>query len=252
MPSNLTTDLSPHLALVTGASGGIGKATCLALALLGCSVAVHYHSSEDKATTLVKELIDKGVRAGSFKADLTNYHEVRSLHAEFVSSLGHPTILFNNAGLTLQSGIKKITGISIEEFEHTWKANCGSALLLTQLFLPEMERQGWGRVIFCSSVAGCNGGVVGPHYASSKSALHGLVHWLAGAYATSGVTINGVAPALIQETTMLPGNNEELAKKIPIGRLGFPDEVAETVLWMVKTGCVTNKVIAIDGGFFIQ
>ncbi|XMA11805.1 hypothetical protein WAI453_004596 [Rhynchosporium graminicola] len=237
MPSNLTTDLSPHLALVTGASGGIGKATCLALALLGCSVAVHYHSSEDKATTL---------------ADLTNYHEVRSLHAEVVSSLGHPTILFNNAGLTLQSGIKKITEISIEEFEHTWKANCGSAFLLTQLFLPEMERQGWGRVIFCSSMAGFNSGVVGPHYASSKSALHGLVHWLAGAYATSGVTIDGVAPALIQETTMLPGNNEELAKKIPIGRLGFPDEVAETVLWMVKTGYVTNKVIAIDGGFFIQ
>ncbi|CZT11539.1 uncharacterized protein RCO7_03815 [Rhynchosporium graminicola] len=221
MPSNLTTDLSPHLALVTGASGGIGKATCLALALLGCSVAVHYHSSEDKATTLVRELIDKGVRAGSFKADLTNYHE-------------------------------KITEISIEEFEHTWKANCGSAFLLTQLFLPEMERQGWERVIFCSSMAGFNSGVVGPHYASSKSALHGLVHWLAGAYATSGVTIDGVAPALIQETTMLPGNNEELAKKIPIGRLGFPDEVAETVLWMVKTGYVTNKVIAIDGGFFIQ
>ncbi|KAL2060749.1 hypothetical protein VTL71DRAFT_9391 [Oculimacula yallundae] len=225
MTSNLITDLKPHLALVTGASGGIGRATCLALASLGCSIAVHYHTAEDKATALVKELKDKGVRAEAFKADLTNYDEVRSLHTEVVSSLGHPTILFNNAGLTLKSGIKKITEISIDEFEHTWKANCGSAFLMTQLCLPEMEKRGWGRVIFCSSVAG-----------SSKSALHGLVHWLAGAYATSGVTINGVAPALIQETTMLPGNNEELAKKIPIGRLGFPDEVAETVLWMVKTG----------------
>ncbi|KAH7327089.1 3-oxoacyl-reductase [Rhexocercosporidium sp. MPI-PUGE-AT-0058] len=252
MSSNLTTDLRPHLALVTGASGGIGRATCQALASLGCSIAVHYHSSEDKATALVKELKEKGVKAESFKADLSNYDEVRSLHTAVVSSLGHPTILFNNAGLTLKSGIKKITEISIEEFEHTWKANCGSAFLMTQLCLPAMEKKGWGRVIFCSSVAGFNGGVVGPHYASSKSALHGLVHWLAGAYATSGVTINGVAPALIQETTMLPGNNEELAKKIPIGRLGFPDEVAETVLWMVKTGYVTNKVIAVDGGFFVQ
>ncbi|KAG4440750.1 hypothetical protein IFR05_003737 [Cadophora sp. M221] len=252
MPSNLTTDLRPHLALVTGASGGIRRATCLALAALGCSIAVHYHSSEDKTMVLVKELKEMGVRAEAFKADLTNYDEVRSLHATLVLKLGHPTILFNNAGLTLKSGIKKITEISIEDFEHTWKANCGSAFLMTQLCLPEMEKQGWGRIIFCSSVAGFNGGVVGPHYASSKSALHGLVHWLAGAYATTGITINGFAPALIQETTMLPGNNEELAKKIPVGRLGFPDEVAETVLWMVKTGYVTNKVIAVDGGFFVQ
>ncbi|KAL5327576.1 hypothetical protein ACEPPN_005277 [Leptodophora sp. 'Broadleaf-Isolate-01'] len=165
MPPNLTTDLRPHLALVTGASGGIGRATCLALAALGCPIAVHYHSSENKASALVKDLTEKGVRAEAFKADLTNYDEVRSLHAAVVSSLGHPTILFNNAGLTLKSGIKKITEISIEEFEHTWKANCGSAFLMTQLCLPEMEKQGWGRIIFCSSVAGFSGGVVGPHYA---------------------------------------------------------------------------------------
>ncbi|KAF8855827.1 putative short-chain dehydrogenase/reductase [Acephala macrosclerotiorum] len=250
--SILVTDLKPHLALVTGASGGIGRATCLALANLGCPIAVHYHSSKEKADTLVEELKKKGVRAEAFKADLTKYEEVRTLHAAVISSLGPPTILFNNAGLTLKSGIKSITEINIEDFEHTWRANCGSAFLMTQLCLPDMEKKGWGRVIFCSSVAGFNGGVVGPHYASSKSALHGLVHWLAGAYAKTGVTVNGVAPALIQDTTMLPGNNEELAKKIPIGRLGFPDEIAEMVLWMVKTGYVTNKVIAVDGGFFVQ
>ncbi|KUJ23745.1 putative short-chain dehydrogenase/reductase [Mollisia scopiformis] len=250
--SILVTDLKPHLALVTGASGGIGRATCLALANMGCSIAVHYHSSEDKAVTLVKELKSKGVRAEAFRADLTKYEEVRSLHKAVVDTLGPPTILFNNAGLTLKSGIKAITEISIDDFEHTWRANCGSAFLMTQLCLPDMEKKGWGRVIFCSSVAGFNGGVVGPHYASSKSALHGLIHWLAGAYSKTGVTVNGVAPALIQETTMLPGNNEELAKKIPIGRLGYPEEVAETVIWMVKTGYVTNKVIGVDGGFFVQ
>lgn len=193
MASNLVTDLSSHLALVTGASGGIGRATCLALATLGCSIAVHYHSSEAKAKAIIEELHAKGVKAEAFKADLTNYdevltppklprtllplsppippktslnnHQVRALHAAVVSFLGHPTILFNNAGLTLKSGIKKITEISIEEFEHTWKANCGSAFLLTQLCLPVMENNGWGRVVFCSSVAGFNGGVVGPHYA---------------------------------------------------------------------------------------
>ena len=190
--SVLTTDLRSHLALVTGASGGIGKATCLALASMGCSIAVHYHSSKSAAEELVTQLKEKGVKAEAFSADLTKYdevsrsaaphsrprwslpwvrfirltaHQVRSLHAAVVKNLGNPTILFNNAGLTLKSGIKSITEISIDEFEHTWRANCGSAFLMTQLCVPEMEKAGWGRVIFCSSVAGFNGGVVGPHYA---------------------------------------------------------------------------------------
>ena len=107
---------------------------------------------------------------------------------------------------------------------------------------------------------------------SSKSALHGLIHWLANAYVKKGITVNGVAPALIEQTKMLPGSNEELSKskdhpslaeglktvevnrlvEIPIGRLGTPDEIAETILWMVKTGYVTNKVVAVDGGMFPQ
>lgn len=89
-------------------------------------------------------------------------------------------------------------------------------------------------------------------YRSSKSALHGLIHWLSQSYASKGVTVNGVAPALIRDTKMLPGNPEELAKKVPMGVLGTPEEVAETVLWMVKTGYVTNKVVGVDGGMFAQ
>ncbi|KAL1622682.1 hypothetical protein SLS56_008607 [Neofusicoccum ribis] len=226
--SVLTTDLSSHLALVTGASGGIGKATCLALAEMGCSIAAHYHSNADAANALVEQLKGKGVKAQVFKADLSNYDEVRNLHGSVVKSMGPPTILFNNAGTTLSKhGLRSASDISVEDFETTWRSNCGSAFLLTQLCLPAMEKAG-----------------------SSKSALHGLIHWLAGAYATKGITVNGVAPALIQDTTMLPGGNEELTKRIPIGRLGRPEEVAETVVWMVKTAYVTNKVIGVDGGFF--
>ncbi|KAF2493068.1 3-oxoacyl-reductase [Lophium mytilinum] len=210
----LTTDLTPHLALITGTTGGIGKATSRALAKLGCSIAVHYHSAEDAAKELVAELKGMGVRSEFFQADLSVYDEVRSLHASVLSTMGAPTILYNNAGLTLKHGITSIADISIEEFEHTWRANTGSAFLLTQLCIPAMEAAGWGRVIFCSSVAAFTGGVVGPHYASSKSSLHGLIHWLAGAYATKGITVNGVAPALIQETKMLPGSDEELAKSM--------------------------------------
>ncbi|KAK7511840.1 3-oxoacyl-reductase [Phyllosticta citriasiana] len=251
--SVIQTDLSQHVALVTGASGGIGKATCLKLAEMGCNIAVHYNANVEAAEALVESLQQLGVRAKAFQADLNDYDEVRRLHQSVVSKFGHPLILFNNAGTTLsQHGLKSASDVSIEDFEKTRRSNCGSAFLLTQLCLEEMQNRGWGRVIFCSSVAAFNGGVVGPHYASSKSALHGLIHWLAGACSQKGITVNGVAPALIQDTAMLPGSNEELAKKIPIGRLGKPEEVAETVIWMVKTACVTNKVIGVDGGFFAQ
>jgi 3-oxoacyl-[acyl-carrier protein] reductase len=162
----LLTDLSAHLALVTGATGGIGKATCLSLAKIGCSIAVHYNTASSTAEELVSTLKSHGVRAASFQADLSSYDATRALHAAVVKGLGHPSILFNNAGLTMgKSGIKDIGEVSVEEFEATWRANCGTGYLLTQLCMPSMVEKGFGRVIFCSSVAGFTGGVVGPHYA---------------------------------------------------------------------------------------
>lgn len=95
--------------------------------------------------------------------------KVRALHAVVLTSIGHPTILVNNAGSTLgRSGIKSISEIAVEQFEEAWRVNCGSAYLLTQLCLPAMEEKSWGRVIFISSVAGLTGGIVGPHYAYVK------------------------------------------------------------------------------------
>jgi len=166
MSDVLLTDLSEHVALITGATGGIGYATCKALAALKCNIAVHYNANSAKATELVSALQGQGVRAASFQADLSSYDETRSLHKEVVESLGHPTILFNNAGLTLgKSGVKDISEISVEDFEKTWRANCATSYLLTQLCIPSMVEKGLGRVIFCSSVAGMTGGIVGPHYA---------------------------------------------------------------------------------------
>lgn len=108
--STLTTDLTPHLAFVTGATGGIGKATSLALARLGCSIAIHYNSAADTARELVGELQQLGVRAAAFQADLSSYDAARKLHADVVRDMGHPTILFNNAGLTMgKSGVKEVS-----------------------------------------------------------------------------------------------------------------------------------------------
>jgi len=166
MSGSLLTDLTSQLALITGATGGIGHATALALAAMKCNIAVHYNSNAEKAQELVSKLESQGVRAKHFQADLSSYEETRRLHKEVVDSLGHPSILFNNAGLTLgKSGIKDISEISVEDFEKTWRANCATSYLLTQLCVPAMVEKEFGRIIFCSSVAGLTGGIVGPHYA---------------------------------------------------------------------------------------
>lgn len=102
--------------------------------------------------------------------------------------------------------------VDVDTFEKTWRINCGAAYSLTQLCISGMEASNYGRVVFVSSVAAFTGGIVGPHYASSKSALHGLVHWLANTYARKSITFNAVAPGMIEETKMLPGKPEELAE----------------------------------------
>ncbi|KAJ8495397.1 hypothetical protein ONZ45_g12882 [Pleurotus djamor] len=253
-----TFKLEGKLALITGCTGGIGYSTALALAHHGCSIAVHYHSAQSKATKLVDQITNLNsslkpatpIRAQAFQADLGNLDDVRRLYQEVISAMGNPDILFNNAGKT---GTKvgrsgNIEDISLEEFEEIWKVNTAQAylveffILLTQLCIPHMERQGYGRVIFCSSVAAGTGGVIGPHYASSKSALHGLMHWVASRYAKSGITCNAVAPALISDTDMMADAAPELKNIIPIGRFGTPEEVSSCVEVLVNNAYMTNKV----------
>nr|OQO29843.1 hypothetical protein B0A51_02000 [Rachicladosporium sp. CCFEE 5018] len=247
-----------QLVLITGATGGIGKATALAFAKTGLyDLALHYHSASTETRSQLADEIKAANPTGTdieitfFQADLGSFDDVRRLHAEVTKQSRDVDILFNNAGSTLShSGVKSLADVSIDVFEQSWRVNTGCGVLLTQLCLPHMERTGCGRVIFCSSVAGLTGGVVGSHYASSKSAIHGFVHWLAGNVAKKGITVNAIAPTLIEETAMLPGGSEELASKLPVGRLGKPDEIADTVMWMVRNGYVTNKVIAVDGGMY--
>jgi 3-oxoacyl-[acyl-carrier protein] reductase len=215
---------APKIALITGATGGIGNATSLALAKEGYTLALHYNkASESTVNNLlasVSEVYEQASpptistpKAQAFQADLSDFEAIGRLHGEVVSTLGDPAVLFLNAGSTCGvSGTQSISDISLDVFEQTWRINTAAPFLLTQLCLPAMETAGWGRVIYNSSVAGLTGGVVGGHYASSKSALHGLTHWLAGAVAKKGITVNAIAPALVEDTAMLPSGGEELAK----------------------------------------
>ncbi|KAK3050682.1 hypothetical protein LTR09_008048 [Extremus antarcticus] len=258
----MPTDDGTKIVFITGATGGIGKATAIVFAKEGgYDLALHYNNA-DQATRDELESKMRKIARNAFirivfvQGDLTDYDRVRELHKLVVDKLGHPDILFNNAGSNAgYNSVQNLAEVPIDAIEKTWRINTGSGILLTQLCLPHMEAQNWGRIIFDSSVAAFTGGVVGPHYASSKSAQHGFIHWLAGNVAKKGITVNGVAPALIGDTNMMGSSEDEellqkVASRIPVGRLGRPEEVADTVLWMSKTGYVTNKVIAVDGGYY--
>jgi 3-oxoacyl-[acyl-carrier protein] reductase len=140
--------------------------------------------------------------------------------------------------------------VTADDFDETLAVNLRAPFLLAQRVLPGMRERGWGRVLFTSSVAAFTGGIVGPHYAASKAGLHGLTHHLAARVAGDGVTVNAIAPALITETNMLPGEPDELKARVPVRRLGRPDEIADLALAVLRNGYMTSQVVAADGGMY--
>ncbi|TVY90232.1 L-rhamnose 1-dehydrogenase (NADP(+)), partial [Lachnellula willkommii] len=182
--------------LITGASGGIGAATAIRLAQPSTTykvkaMALHYNSNASKIHSLKEKLtsINPSITLASIQADLSSSESVARLHAEAVQACGPITVLFANAGTTSNASgaTGNLDAVSLETFEKTWRVNTLSSYHLTQLVVPSMLAQSFGRVIYNSSIAALTGGVVGPHYASSKSALHGMLHFLAGRYAREGV-----------------------------------------------------------------
>jgi 3-oxoacyl-[acyl-carrier protein] reductase len=225
-----------RVALVTGGSGGIGAALAARLVEAGATVAVHY--SENRAAA-------ERTGAPIFQADLRDPRAPEQLVDAVEAELGPIDVLAANAGLSRPAGYDDVDAAA---FDETLAVNLRAPFLLARRVLPGMRERRFGRILFTSSVAGLTGGIIGPHYAASKSGLHGLTHHLATRVAADGVTVNAIAPALIEDTGMLPGDPGELAKRVPVQRLGTPGEVADLMLAILSNGYVTNQVISIDGG----
>jgi 3-oxoacyl-[acyl-carrier protein] reductase len=157
-------------------------------------------------------------------------------------------VLVPNAGVgRIRAAIEDV---SDEDWDTHVAVNLTAPFVLARCVAPGMASRGYGRILFVSSVAAFTGGVVGPHYAASKAGLHGLTHWLASRLAGNGVTVNALAPALIERTGMLPGSSDELSARIPVGRLGTPEEVADLALAVMRNGYLTNQVFTLDGGIY--
>jgi 3-oxoacyl-[acyl-carrier protein] reductase len=236
--------LTGRVSLVTGGSGGIGAAVCRALAAEGCAVAVGYGSSAEAAGSLAEELTKGGTGAVAVGADMEDPQGPERLVSEVEDALGPIEILIANHGLATRAPYEEVDAAS---FDQTMAVNLRAPFLLAQRVLPAMRERGWGRIVFLSSAAAFRGGVVGPHYAASKAGLHGMMHFLASRTAADGVTVNAIAPGFV-ETPMLPGSASELARSIPVGRVGQPEEVADLTLAVVRNGFITSHVLSVDGG----
>jgi 3-oxoacyl-[acyl-carrier protein] reductase len=237
------------LALVTGGSRGIGAAVARRLARDGHDIALAHRDSGEAADQVLGAIRATGATAEAFAADLARPDAIESLVGEVEARLGEIGILIANAGIN-QPMQQDPAGISVQEWDRAMAINLRAPFLLARATIGSMRRRGWGRIVFVSSVAAYTGGIIGPHYAASKAALHGLTHSLSQLAAGDGVTVNTVAPALIA-TEMLPGEpaaRRALAAKIPAGRLGEVDEVADLVAAVVANGYLTNQSILIDGG----
>ena len=242
--------LAGRVALLTGASGGIGGALARRLIAAGVRVALGYGRHSAQAEQLVAEARAAGVGALALGGDLAQPATAGRLVESTTSVLGPIDLLLANAGDAVR---REYGEVDLATWDRTLSVNLRAPFQLAQAVLPGMVSRGFGRVLFVSSVAAFTGGVVGPHYAASKAGLHGLTHFLALRTAADGVTVNALAPALIEDTAMLPrAPDGGPALRIPVGRYGRPEEVADLGMAMLRNGYLTNQVVSIDGGMYAR
>ena len=239
--------LEGRTALVTGASRGIGKAIALALAEAGCNVVVNYRKEREAAQQTAEAIRQLGRVCTVIQADVSSHSEVERLVSETEKAFGQVDILVNNAGIAQSKPIQELTE---NDWDHVLRVNLKSAFLLAQRVLVNMRARHWGRIINLSSVAAQTGGVIGPHYAASKAGLIGLTHSYASLLAKQGITVNAIAPALI-ETDMVTGNPNASTNRIPMGVYGSPEEIGRVAVLLAESDYMTGQTISVNGGWYM-
>ena len=240
--------LTGRVALVTGASRGIGRAVALALAKAGADVAINYRASAEAAHEVESQIAALGRRATTVQADVASAADIARLVAAVKERLGGIDILVNNAGIARAQPLAEITE---RDWDELIAVNLKSCFLVTQAVLPGMRARRWGRIVNISSVAAHVGGVVGPHYAASKAGMLGLTHSYAALLVQEGITANAISPALI-ETDMVRNNLNATPARIPVGRFGEADEVAGVVVMLAENAYITGQTIHVNGGWYMS
>jgi 3-oxoacyl-[acyl-carrier protein] reductase len=241
-------DLRNRVALVTGASRGIGAGIALALARAGANVAVNYRRNADAAAVVCGEISGHGGKALAVQADVSVAADVRRMVAEIEAHLGSIDILVNNAGIAHP---RKLAEITEAEWDEVLTVNLKSVFLVTQAVVGGMRQRKWGRIINLSSVAAQTGGAVGAHYAASKAGIIGLTHSCASSLIRDGITVNAIAPALI-ETDMVSSNPNANPNLIPMGHFGSVEDVAAVAVMLAMNDYMTGQTISVNGGWYMS
>jgi 3-oxoacyl-[acyl-carrier protein] reductase len=233
-----------RVAVVTGASRGIGRAVALALAECGAKIAVNFRSRAREADAVVAAIEAGGGRAVAVAADVSVPAAVEGMLASVTAQLGPVDLLVNNAGVAIH---RQIDDLTEADFDRTIATNLKSAFLCTQAVIPGMRERRWGRIVNISSGAARGAGVVGVHYNASKAGLEGLTRGYAARLAAHGITVNAVAPSLI-DTEMMQAASGEAVLRIPVGRKGLPEEVAQAVVMVTANPYMTGQTVQLNGG----
>jgi len=243
---------SGRIALVTGASQGIGKACALKLAECGATMALAARN-QDKLNELTAKIKEMGGNAAAFPMDVGDEEQIRSTCKLVLAEFGKIEILINNAGITRDQLILRMKRA---DWDAVLNTNLTSAYLLIQQALSSMLRQRWGRIINITSVFGQIGQTGQSNYAASKAGLIGLTLAIAREVASRNITCNAVAPGFIETamTAALPENlKQEALKLIPLGRVGVPDDVASAVAFLAsdEASYITGHVLNVNGGMLM-
>ncbi|KAL4874210.1 hypothetical protein BJY04DRAFT_212245 [Aspergillus karnatakaensis] len=244
-------EIRGRLALITGASGGIGAACARQLAEKGVHLALTYSSNLTAINALTTELKSTSptVRISTHQVDVGSAEQIADMFLAIDKEHGQrPDILISNAGYGKR--VPQVWDITLEEFDHTINVNLRASFILVKGVVEHMKAQRWGRIVFMSSIAGYGGGINGAHYAASKGGMTGMMRNLSTRLAEFNISVNDVAPAMIGETGMIPNAQAipEVAAGIPLGRLGVPEEVANVVSMLVTTGYMTGQSLLLAGG----
>lgn len=241
------------VALVTGASGGIGRAIAIALARDGYAIAVHGYRNEHKALEVCDEIRAMGGLAESFICDVTDADAVDYMVNEICRTLGCVSVLVNNAGIAQQ---KLFTDLSVDEWQQMMAVHVDGAFYACRAVLPDMIRAHSGVIINVSSMWGQTGGSCEVHYSTAKAALIGLTKALAKEVGPAGIRVNCVAPGVIRTEMLAELSRDtlnDLEEETPLCRLGTPDDVAAAVSFLASDGAsfITGQVLAPNGGIVI-
>jgi acetoacetyl-CoA reductase len=255
-PANEATPKSQSvkkIALVTGGTGGIGTAICKKLAKMGHVVATTYRS-EEKAREWEKEMKKEGFTFHLYKCDVANFEESQKMVKAIVADLGPIQILINNAGITRDSSLRKMT---LDQWHSVISSDLDSVFNVTRPAIDGMLDNSWGRIINISSINGQKGQFGQSNYAAAKAGMHGFTKSLALEVARKGVTVNTISPGYI-ETDMIMAVPENIRTsimgQIPVGRFGTADDVAHVVGFLIsdESGFITGANLATNGGHFME